>query len=122
VNGKYVMRQEVLVSTWGSEPWESDAAADWFGHLMQQTDLPLHIDAALNLEPSEYPEEIRAAAFVLGVFGRNFIYPLEQLDGHLKLAIQKLRVIKALPQFVDQPDLLRAIDGEIAKLEANSKT
>jgi hypothetical protein len=106
------------MSTWGREPWESDAAADWFSHLMETTDLPLHIDAALNLAPLEYPEEIRAAAFVLSVFGRNFVYPTDQLDGHLKLAIQKLREIKSLPQFASQPEILRTIDGEIAKLEA----
>ena len=110
------------MSAWGSEPWESDAAADWFGHLMEQTDLPLHIDAALNLEPSEWPEEIRAAAFVLGVFGRNFIYPLDQLDGHLKLAIAKLRAIKLLPQFAGEQSFQRAIDAQIATLEANSRT
>jgi hypothetical protein len=108
------------MSAWGTSPWASDAAADWFGDVMQNSGLPDMVEAALVLDPEEYHEEIRAAAYVMISLGRNFIWPVGRLDGHLKLAIAKLREIAAMEIYVEA-GFAPVIEKEIAELETRLK-
>ena len=105
------------MGTWGMSPWENDAAAAWFGHVMENSGLPLMVEAALALDAEEYHEDIRAAAYVLLSLGRPFIWPIEKLDEHLKLAIQKLRQIAAMEIYVEA-EFPPVIEQEIAELES----
>jgi len=69
----------------------------------------------LNLKRlEEHAPEIRAAAFVLVGLGRNYIWPVEDLDRHLALAIAKLEAIRKLPEY----EGLSEIDEEITELRS----
>ena len=105
------------MGAWGKEPWENDAAADWFGDVMDNSGLPLMVEAALVLDAEEHHEDIRAAAYVLLSLGRTFIWPVEKLDEHLKLAIQKLREVAAMEIYAEA-GFAPVIEKEIAELES----
>jgi hypothetical protein len=101
-------------------PWENDGAADWFGDVMENSGLPLMVEAALELDAEEYHEDIRAAAYVLLSLGRTFIWPVDKLDEHLRLAIDKLRQIAAMEIYAEA-DFSPVIEKEIAELESRLK-
>ena len=103
------------MGAWGMAAWDNDDAADWFGDLFAKTKLAARVEKTLKLEDVEdYAGEIRAAAYVLVVLGRNYIWPVEDLDRHLKLAIEKLEAINELEDYHDEPTLL----AEIAELRS----
>lgn len=108
------------MGAWGKEPWDNDAAADWFADVMAKSGLPLMVEAALVLDAEEYHEEIRAAAYVLLSLGHSFIWPIDKLDEHLKLAVEKLRQIAA-NQIYAEAGFTPVIEKEIAELEARLK-
>jgi hypothetical protein len=108
------------MGAWGMEPWENDGAAEWFGDVMENSDLPLMVEAALVLDADEYSEDIRAAAYVLLSLGRVFIWPVDKLDEHLKLAIDKLRQIAAMEVYAEA-GFAPVIEKEIAELESRLK-
>lgn len=108
------------MGAWGMAPWENDSAADWFGDVMAKSGLPLMVEAALVLDPNEYHEEIRAAAYVLLSLGRVYVWPVEKLDQHLQLAIQKLREVAAM-EIYTEAGFAPAIEQEIAELESRLK-
>lgn len=108
------------MGAWGKEPWENDAAADWFGDVMENSGLPLMVEAALVLDVEEHHEDIRAAAYVLLSLGRTFIWPVQKLDEHLRLAIQKLREIAAMEIYAEA-GFAPVIEKEIAELESRLK-
>lgn len=105
------------MGTWGPAAWDNDSAADWFAEMFEKTKLSEYVEEALNQEPGESPEEIRAAAYVLVALGRNYIWPVDDLDKHLALAIEKLEAIKAL-YAEDFPDFETTIDEELEKLKS----
>ncbi len=51
------------------------------------------VESALQLDPMEYPQEIRAAAYLLVTYGQYMLWPHGSLHDLLKLAIEKLEVI-----------------------------
>ena len=108
------------MGAWGTAPWENDGAADWFGGVMDQSGLPRIVEAALLLNAEEYHEDIRAAAYVLLSLGRTFIWPVEKLDEHLRLAIRKLREIAAMEIYAEA-GFGPVIANEIAELESRLK-
>lgn len=111
------------MGAWDYQPWDNDEAADWFAELMESTGLPEHVEAALRSDTEEYPERIRAAAFVLRCLGRVYVWPIENLDAHLKLAVDRLKAIRELSESEESADLLvEAINAEIAELESRLPT
>ncbi|MCC6420200.1 MAG: hypothetical protein IT429_18350 [Gemmataceae bacterium] len=103
------------MGAWGSAPWANDLAADWFDELFGTTRLAQRVEKALNYRDlEEYAPEIRAAAYILVALGRNYIWPVDDLDRHLKLAISKLEAIRELPDYEGMPE----IDEEIAILRS----
>ena len=107
------------MGTWGHEPWDNDQAADWYAELFEKTKFADYIEQTLQLDVSENYDEIRAAAFVLVVLGRTYIWPVEVLNKHLTLAIEKLESIlddKACPLNEDN-DIINAIKEEIGVLK-----
>lgn len=79
------------MGTWGFEPWENDAAADWFAQMHAQTRLAAYVEKTLALDIVDSYEEIRAAAAMLVAFGREYTWPVESLQDHLALAAHKLQ-------------------------------
>jgi hypothetical protein len=105
------------MGTWGTQPWENDAAANWFGDVMENSALPLMVEAALVLDAEQYHEDIRAAAYVLLCLGRTFIWPVDKLDEHLKLAVEKLQQIAGMEIYVEA-EFTPIIEREIAELQS----
>src|SRR5947207_6141482 len=103
------------MGAWGNAPWDNDLAADWFAELVGDTGLADRVEQTLkHRDLEEYAPEIRAAAYVLIALGRNYIWPVDDLDRHLKLAIKKLEAIRRLADYEGMPE----IDEEIATLRA----
>jgi hypothetical protein len=103
------------MGAWGKEPWDNDGAADWYGELFDATGLAKRVEKALQGDPDDSHEEIRAAAYVLISLGRNYIWPVDELDRHLQLAISKLEAVRDLEIYEDA-DFTETIEGEIAAL------
>lgn len=106
------------MGAWGTAAWDNDSAADWYGELFDTTGLARHVEEALNCEPEEDPDVIRAAANVLVSMGRVYIWPIDDLDRHLRLAIQKLEAVRELEEFQEAEGFVAAIDAELAELRS----
>ena len=106
------------MGVWGAEPWENDGAADWFGDVMDASDLPSRVETALGLDLEDAHEEVRAAAHILVALGRIYIWPVDHLDRHLGLAIEGLRAIVEMEIYQDAPDIVAAIEREIEILSS----
>jgi hypothetical protein len=109
------------MGAWGVAAWENDGAADWFGDTFDATGLAKRVEETLNGDPEDDHEEIRAAAYLLVALGRVYIWPVEDLDRHLALAIDKLEAIRALEISQETPELVEAIDQEIEVLRSRLK-
>jgi hypothetical protein len=106
------------MGTWASAAWDNDSAADWYADMFHATGLATYVAEALDRDIEEHRDEIRAAAYLLVALGRVYVWPIEDLEKHLALAITKLEAIKALETFKDSPDCVRAVDEEIAVLRS----
>ncbi len=103
------------MGAWGHEAWDNDDAADWFGDLFAKTKLAARVEKALNTKDvEEYAGRVRAAAYILVALGRGYIWPSEELDRHLRLAIEKLEEISRLDDYQGEP----TIAAEIADLRS----
>jgi hypothetical protein len=109
------------MGAWGIAAWENDTAADWFGDLFDSTGLAKNVEETLNRDPEEHHEEIRAAAYLLVALGRVYIWPINELENHLVLAITKLEEIKRLEIYQTVPAFIKAIDEEIGLLKSRQK-
>lgn len=106
------------MGAWGTAAWANDSAADWFGDLFDTTGLAKHVEDALNRDPEDDPDVIRAAAFLLVQLGRVYIWPVHDLDNHLALAISKLEAVRGLEEFQEAEGFVEGIDAEIAELRS----
>lgn len=111
------------MGAWGSAPWDTDGAADWFGNVFAGIDMDAHIDEAFKYE-DDY-DKIRAAGYLLAVLGRSMVWPgdLERLDDHLEQGIELLsEMVEPGSDFrelwEDDADVIAAVRDEIAELEA----
>jgi hypothetical protein len=114
--------KDKLMGAWGYAPWNNDSAADWYGDLLDETALAAKVEEALNADPEEHANEIRAAAAVLIMLGRTFIWPIDDIDRHLALAIAKMEMVRSLHE--DAPEFASAVAEEITVLksrQANKK-
>lgn len=109
------------MGAWATAAWENDGAADWFGDMFDATGLANYVRETLQRDVEEHDEEVRAAAFMLVALGRVYIWPIDDLDNDLALAISKLEEIKALENYQEVPDFVKAIDEEIAVLKSRLK-
>jgi len=110
------------MGAWGFAPWDDDSAADWFGDLFDEIPIAAKVEQTLNLDPEEYAAEIRAAASLLVMLGRTYIWPIDDIDRHLQLAITAMEKVRAV--YDDEPEFATAVDAEIAILksrQANQK-
>lgn len=108
------------MGTWGTSAWDNDSAADWFGALFEKTKLAEYVENALLLDLAENTEIVRAAAYILVVLGRNFIWPAEVHGKHISMAIEKLVAIKeGLPT---DEGVRAAIEDEVLRLRSYMPT
>ncbi len=110
------------MGAWGYAPWDSDSAADWYGDLFDEVPLAAKVEEALKADPEECAEEIRAASALLIMLGRTYMWPIDDIDRHLKLAIEQMEKVQAA--YADEAEFASAIADEIALLksrQANAK-
>ena len=105
---------------WGTKPWDNDIAADWFGNMMDATGLAQYVEKTLSQElgdddPGAIALKIRAAVSVLVLLGHIYVWPGENLENHLKLAISRLEEILPMEYSGGVEEQIRA---EIAVLKA----
>lgn len=106
------------MGAWGTAAWDNDGAADWFGDLFDATGLAKHVEKTLKQDPADAHEEIRAAAHILVALGRVYVWPVEELNKHLALAIDRLEKIQVLEVYQEDSEFVAAIQGEIDALRA----
>ncbi|MEQ9491583.1 MAG: DUF4259 domain-containing protein [Alphaproteobacteria bacterium] len=106
------------MGSWGTSPWDNDGAADWFGDLFDATGFAEHLRDALEGDAVEDLEEIRAAASLLILLGRTYVYPIDCLDEHLALAVTKLRQLAEPYRELGDEESAARVECEIALLEA----
>jgi hypothetical protein len=103
------------MGAWGNEPWDNDDAADWFSELFEATKLASRVEKTLKKKDiEEYSGQIRAAAYIVLALGRVYVWPIDDLQRHLRLAIEKLEAISELPDYEGDP----SIASEIAELRS----
>lgn len=109
------------MGTWGAQPWENDEAMDWFASLLAESGFAEEVERTLRENPSESPEEIRAAAFIIGQLGRPEIWPHENLDACLQLAKSRLMALLRNTERYPNDDVVRefqsALRSEIAMID-----
>jgi hypothetical protein len=110
------------MGAWGYAPWDNDGAADWFGDLFEATRLADRVEEALRLDAEDHHEEIRAAAAAVIMLGRVYVWPVEKLDEHVQLAADRLKELRELAIYEEEPLLTAALDDEIAILEGRADT
>lgn len=101
---------------WGIEPWANDGAADWFGDMFDETGLAERVEKALNLEVEDYYEEIRAAAYLVRLLARTYIWPVDDIDRHRALAANRLQAVLDSGVFDGEGEFELAVRGEIQEL------
>jgi Domain of unknown function (DUF4259) len=109
------------MGAWGAAAWENDGAADWFGDTFDATGLAQRVEETLSGDPEDDHEEIRAAAYLLVALGRVYIWPVDDLDRHLVLAISKLESIRELDIYQEDEGLVEAINAELGVLRSRLK-
>lgn len=102
------------MGSWGYAPWGNDAAADWFGGLFKDYPLAARVEEALKMDPEEDAECIRAAAALLIMLGRTYVWPVDEIDRQLYLAISQMEKVLA---FQEGP-FAAAVAEEIALLKS----
>jgi hypothetical protein len=110
------------MGAWGELPWDNDAAADWFGDLMDKTRLAQEVERTLKLDVEDSYEEIRAAASVLLFLGRVYIWPVHDLDRHLTLAADRLEEVSRVDVVAESSELVEGVRAEIQELRSRIKT
>lgn len=111
------------MGAWGTAPWHTDGAADWFATVFAGIDIDARIDEAFEYD-DDY-DRVRAAGYLLAVLGRSTVWPgdLERLDDHLERGIELLtEMLEPDSEFrelwEDDPEVLDAVRAELAELEA----
>ena len=108
------------MGAWGTEPWDKDAAADWFTSLFRGIDADSRISAALD---DGNADVTRAAAFLLSVLGRPYTWPGEpsMLGNHLDRTISRMESLAVdksyLAQYTGREGLLDSIANLVSDLQ-----
>ena len=108
------------MGTWDDSPWGSDAAADWFGALMDSTRLREVWHEGISVDPDDDRGEIiYAAAWLFVQLGHVYVWPIETFDEDLERTIQAFRALRADERLSegDPQAWTTRIDGYITELE-----
>ena len=106
---------------WAFEPWDNDHAADWFGDLMDRTQLRKEWLEGINADPVDAPGVVRAAAALFVMLGRVYVWPIKTFDQDLELTIASLLALVEAGEYAEPPELVAAIDQEVAELRSRRK-
>lgn len=108
------------MGAWGTDPWDNDTAADWFGDLWDAVPIVGPVHAGLTSEESD---EVVAALWLTVQLCRVYVWPVARMDETLDLAIGAAAAILAgedpdghLERWEDDPDVRAQIAGFHAEL------
>lgn len=107
---------------WDFEAWDNDAAADWFREVMDQTGLRAKWLEGINSDLEDKYEIARAAIWLFTQLGRVYIWPIDNYDSDLELAIsvgEKLASCEWLNEEV--PQYIEKLKLEIEELKSRRK-
>ena len=105
------------MGAWGIAPWDNDTGADWFGDMFDDTKLAEHVRKTLRDRSVEDDfDEIRAAASVMLMLGRTYVWPIETIDQDLTLAASKLEALLGVPELQENEEIIDATKEEIQEL------
>ncbi len=110
---------------WGTKPWDNDVAADWFMNMMEATRVAEYVEKTMRQEiddddPGARADEIRAAVSIFVVLGHIFVWPVDDWENHLKLAISRLEEILAKNYGFGAEEQIRA-EIDLLKLRLERK-
>ncbi|MEM6369752.1 MAG: DUF4259 domain-containing protein [Myxococcota bacterium] len=100
------------MGTWGDEPWDNDAGADWFATFFRGIDVDERIEFALD---SDDFQEVRAACYVLAVLGRVYVWPGD--FSRLARSLEKAIALLKSAEDEDYEDIKEQISKERRALE-----
>lgn len=114
------------MGAWDVEPWQNDAAADFFADFFRGIDFDNQIDAALN--QTDDPDVIRAACFLLQKLGRVYVWAGDpsKLARHLDHAVLRLEAmldfnhpigIEMRELWGETSEIFETIKGQIAEIQ-----
>jgi hypothetical protein len=106
------------MGAWDIQPWDNDKAADWYADVFERTKLAREVEDALNQNPDDSHEQIRAAASLLLFLGRPYIWPIYDLNRHLALAADRLEQVARVDVIAEAPELVDQIRAEIDELRS----
>lgn len=107
------------MGAWDIEPWDNDAAADWFMEMFDKTELADYVRSALtHLDVENEYDEVRAAASMVRLLGHNYVWPVETIDEDLELAASKLEKLLDVPEMQENENILNAVKSEISELRS----
>ena len=106
---------------WDFKPWDNDGAADWYGDLMDDTQLRKSWLTGINEDPVNSPDIVRAATGLFIMLGRVYIWPIDEYDNDLELSINQLKRVSENEEYKEIPELIEIIKGEIVELESRLK-
>ena len=110
------------MGTWATAPWDNDSGADWFGDMFDNTKLADYVRRTLkDRDPQNDYDEIRAAASMVVMLGRVYVWPIDELHKDLSLAAEKLEVLLKVPELNESADIIASIQEEIQELRSRMK-
>ena len=105
------------MGAWGIEPTANDSAADWLEHLFDALPLARYVEESLHGDPQLDIDEIRIAAYLVCTLSEAGLWPHEQTQRQVPLAVSKLE--SALMQRVFRnPHLIAAVRNEVRRLQS----
>ncbi|MEO0459364.1 MAG: hypothetical protein AAF219_00885 [Myxococcota bacterium] len=106
---------------WGLDPWDNDAAADWFGDLMDTTQLRRHWLSAIEGDAEDDPERVRAAVWLFLQLGRVYVWPIDHLESDLELAIRAAERLKSNEELLEVDGIGSKFEREYRELVAQRR-
>ncbi len=116
----------------GMAPWHDREATNWLASFQPWQRMLSEIRTTLEKEPRNHPHEIRAAACMVIMFGREGVWPVQggirELDSIVDLARRQLQIVrqmyalegrhnKSLMANMNYKTLLKSLEEEIKILE-----
>ncbi len=105
------------MTTWGSLPWQNDDAIFWFGQNIANSELVARVEETLQLPLQGNEAKLRAAAAVLILLGRSFLWSGPKFGKHMRLAITRLEELEDSGAYAGSPEIAAELANEKAALQ-----
>jgi hypothetical protein len=119
--GRQFFLETKTMGMWAYAPWDNDSAADWYGDLMDRTNLRDVWLEGISEDPEESPDVVRAAAALFLMLGRVYVWPIKAYDDDLEKTIASLTRVAACPEYKESPELVEVIEQELQELKSRRK-